>query len=306
MSISGDIQLTVVTRQRADVLATYALPGLIEIAAEGVAVLIVDQSSDDRTEKLTTGTDVQYSRTTTRGLSSGRNFALRTSRSTWIAFTDDDMLPTPTWLKAISSAISNMPEVSAVLGRGIRPGGRLMSGGPPGLHRWPTDVFTLGSGYSFAVARAPAIRVGGFHPRFGAGAWFGAAEDTLMLYRLLRGGYTILCDDKVRIEHPEWRSANAQAWRQFRYGRGTAALALVSLGEGDRKTVGRAYARMIRQGRRIGGLLLSSQLQEATSQVCYLIGAISALDTPVVLGLNHWTSRRSLADESRVAGDGRW
>jgi glycosyltransferase involved in cell wall biosynthesis len=297
---ASEIQLTVVTRNRAGVLATHALPGLQQVAEEGGDVLVVDQSSDDSTADLLAGTEVRYLRTATRGLAAGRNVALRTARAPWIAFTDDDVRPTPAWLSAISAAIAAEPQVSAVLGRGIHPDGELMAGGPPGQHRWPTDIFTLGSGYSLAVAGRHALRVGGFHPRFGTGAWFGAAEDTLMLYRLLRDGHSVLCADEVQIVHPEWRSGPAQAWRQFRYGRGTAALALVSLAAGDQVTIGRAGARMVRQGRRVIDLALVRRWRDAAIQACYLAGAASALDAPVVLSRDGARSPASPAEDDRI------
>ena len=172
-----------------------------------------------------------------------------------------------------------------------------MRGGRPGEHWWPTDLFSLGSGYSFALRRSAGLAVGGFDPSFGAGARFGAAEDTLMLYRLLVSGLSIVCSDDVEIIHPEWRDA----WR------GGIATVQSTLRSGalvflTRSASVRAYAarRLSLQRALISESITQGKWTEAFSRASYLVGYIHPLDKIRLLigGLkDHPMSFQALSEE---------
>lgn len=291
------LEVVVITRDRAKTLQQYCLPGLLDIAAHGGSVGVFDQSEGIETERLLANLPISYSRLTSRGLSAGRNEALNSPSGDWILFTDDDVVPSWDWYRSTCKAIQTFPHTVAVLGRGRRADGTLMRGGRPGEHWWPTDLFSLGSGYSFALRRSAGLAVGGFDPSFGAGARFGAAEDTLMLYRLLVSGLSIVCSDDVEIIHPEWRTHGEEVSRQFRYGRGTGALVFLT-----RSASVRAYAarRLSLQRALISESITQGKWTEAFSRASYLVGYIHPLDKIRLLigGLkDHPMSFQALSEE---------
>jgi glycosyltransferase involved in cell wall biosynthesis len=116
---------------------SFRLPGLIAaleaqtLPPEDFEVIIADDGSSDETpavlEKLAAKTrlDLRILRSErNRGAASARNSAWRASSAPVIAFTDDDCLPTPTWLEAGLAAIGSadvvqgrtMPDPSVPLG----------------------------------------------------------------------------------------------------------------------------------------------------------------------------------------------
>lgn len=275
VAASNSVEVVVITRDRAKKLKEYCLAGLLDIAGRGGRVRVFDQSEGTETERLLASLPISYARSASRGLAAGRNEALNDASSAWVLFTDDDVVPSWDWYTSKLRAIESFPRSAAVLGRGRRSDGTLMRGGRAGEHWWPTDPFSLGSGYSFALRCSAGLAVGGFDPSFGAGARFGAAEDTLMLYRLLVSGFSVTCSDEAEIIHPEWRTEREEASRQFRYGRGTGALVALS-----RSASVRAYAtrRLSLQWTLVGESISRGRWREAFSRGSYLIGYMHPLD----------------------------
>jgi GT2 family glycosyltransferase len=229
----SSLALAVVTRNRPGLIARCLLPSLRALDRRDADVLVVDQSDGSETHALLQELPwVRYLRSG-RGVSRGRNVAIEATSAAIIAFTDDDVEFEPDWLARMRAAITQ-PDIGAVCGRGIDSSGRPLPGGPAGVHRWPSDPFNLGHGFNVAFRRAALLDAGPFDELLGGGAPIPAAEDTDMLYRVLRGGWAVVCDDAITVRHHSWRSVDEERRVHANYGAGFTAQTIKHVRRGDR------------------------------------------------------------------------
>src|SRR5919197_2412739 len=227
------IILAVVTRDRSDQLARYLLPSLEPALASGHVVLVVDQSLDESTERLVRDVaGIRYLRSEP-GISRARNAAIRASAEPLVAFTDDDVTLPDGWLDAIAGLFDEHPEVGVVCGRGVRSDGSLLPGVHAGTYRWPKNPFGLGHGFNFAFRRAVFDQVGFFDEELGAGAPYASGEDTDMLYRAMRAGWSVVCSDDITVVHHDWRSGSDEVALHAGYGLGAGAQVARHVAAGD-------------------------------------------------------------------------
>jgi hypothetical protein len=228
------IALAVVTRDRAELLARHVLPCLRTVLDEVVDVVVVDQSVGEDTARLVEGLPgVRYMRSGP-GLSRGRNAAVVGTTAPLILFTDDDVSFPPGWPVAVAEAFEGLPEVGAVCGRAIDARGRLLPGRGEGIYRFPEIPFALGSGFNFAFRRAALEAVGPFDEQFGASARYRAAEDSDMLYRVLKAGWAVRCSDGITVVHHDWRGPADRLRGHHDYGFGAGAQTVKHARLGDR------------------------------------------------------------------------
>jgi glycosyltransferase involved in cell wall biosynthesis len=115
------------------VLSTYnrcdLLPGALEallsqdLPHQSYEVIVVDNNSTDATRGVIerfvarSGGRMRYVFEGRQGLSYGRNAGLLGARAPIVAFTDDDVRPSPGWLAAVKRAFDEHPEVDVVGGK---------------------------------------------------------------------------------------------------------------------------------------------------------------------------------------------
>jgi glycosyltransferase involved in cell wall biosynthesis len=149
--------------------------------------------------------------TATQGPAGARNVGWRAARAPVIAFTDDDTVPRPDWLRAGLAAMQ--PGVDAVSGAIIMPI-------PPLPSDYELDASHLQEA-EFATAnclvrRAALEGVGGFDARYGM-AW---REDSDLHFALLEGGYVVARASSAVVDHPLRPAPYAvalRAQRKIRY-----------------------------------------------------------------------------------------
>lgn len=269
------ITLAVVTRDRADVLERNLLDGLRAVASSGVPVVVVDQSEDSRTERLVADIDgVRYLRSGP-GLSTGRNVALKAVRTPLVAFTDDDVSIDPSWLHAVVRAFDDGPRAGAVCGRAFAPGGGLLPGGPQGEHDDPRRAFTLGSGFNLSLRMEALETVGGFDEDLGAGGRYSASEDSDILYRLLKSGWTVSCRDDVTVVHDDWRTKRQELRLHFGYGVGTGAQTAKHVRDGDRAALATGAQRLVDQVQRVARSARRGNLRTAVIEAGFVPGMLA-------------------------------
>ena len=202
MSIA--VSVVVPTFRRPELLAR-CLEALLaqEFAPEDYEIVIVDDAASKQThlqvercarQARAQGRQVFYLSTTgQRGPAAARNLGWRAARGEVIAFTDDDCLPAPDWLREGLAAFRG--DVMAV-------SGRIRVPVPPQPTDYEYDTSHLEES-EFATAnclyrRSALLSVGGFDERFTA-AW---REDSDLFFLLLeRGMRAIRCPSAV-VVHP--------------------------------------------------------------------------------------------------------
>ena len=253
--LSTDVAVAVATCGRPDGLARC-----LELVTAGTAqpgeLIVVDQAPSPgarRAVEACTAVPVRYVEQPRRGLSASRNLALSLATRPVLAVTDDDCAPDPGWVAAIAAAVDRRPEPAAVTGPVLPLGPQ-----PPGMHgvsfrdradavdfRAPAIPWATGSGANFA-ARTHALRaIGGWDERLGTGTPGRAAEDSDLLYRILRDGGTVRYEPAAVVRH-EWQTWSRRLATRWSYGFGIGAMCGLWLRQGDWFTLRMlgAYARL--------------------------------------------------------------
>ena len=233
------ITLCIATRNRPELVERHLLPCLRRLPS-GSSVIVVDQSTTAKTAERLDGLDgIVYRRTDGIGLSRARNLAIRMTTAPLLAFTDDDVSFEPSWLDRLVALFDMNPEAGAVCGRAVTPSGQPVLGAAErsGVYRWPTNPFGLGAGLNMALRREALVDAGPFDEELGAGARFPAAEDTDMIYRVMRAGWSVACSDEVIVTHHDWRSHRESLRLQYHYGVGAGAQTAKHVRAGDREAL---------------------------------------------------------------------
>ena len=208
----SDLRISVVvpTYRRPDLLER-CLAALVEqdFPRDGYEVIVCDDGPDAATrqmverwsERAAGAPLVRYVPVRdTQGPAGARNRGWEIGRGEVIAFTDDDTIPRPGWLRAGWTAMR--PGVAAATGRVIVP---LPLTEPPtdyqrDIARMEQAEFVTANAF---VRREELARVGGFDERFTA-AW---REDSDLHFKLLETGGTLVKAPEAIVEHPVRDSA---------------------------------------------------------------------------------------------------
>ena len=226
--------------------ARCVLPSLRETASGDVEVVVVDQSETLETARLIKDLPSVRRVESGPGLSRGRNVGVAATSAPIVVFADDDVEFGPGWLTGIR-ALFDDPAVGVVCGRGVDSDGRPLPHRAAGTYRWPTSPFGLGHGFNLAFRRAALEDAGPFDEELGAGARVPAAEDTDMIYRAMRSGWTAVCDDGIGVVHHSWRAPREQLAAHRAYGMGFAAQTLKHARAGDAAAIRIAFGELARQ-----------------------------------------------------------
>jgi glycosyltransferase involved in cell wall biosynthesis len=127
-----EISVLLCTRNRGDKIKN-AVDSILENSYENFELIIVDQSSDDKTKTaIETYSDprIRYIRSQTVGLSRSRNIAIRESLSEIVGFTDDDCIVDREWLASIMTEFEGDSSVMGVYGRVLLMERRTVDGMP--------------------------------------------------------------------------------------------------------------------------------------------------------------------------------
>jgi glycosyltransferase involved in cell wall biosynthesis len=288
----AEIAVVVCTRDRPALLGGL-LPGLVDAAAAGADVVVVDSASQGpETRQLAEAAGLRVLRCDRPGASRARNAGLRATTADVVVFTDDDCRPRAGWTGALATAFAD-GAVGFATGR-VLPGegpGRAMSPmerAEPARWRLGDDVDQVGHGACMAVRRSAFEAVRGFDEVLGAGAPLHGSEEKDLFWRMLHAGWEGQFVPAAEVEHVAWRDGRESLRNGYRYGVGIGArTAKVARIEGARSAplvVGKSWeslrqtGRTIRAGRRFGTLNLTVRA------VGIVVGGARARRYPIVEG----------------------
>jgi glycosyltransferase involved in cell wall biosynthesis len=216
-----DLTVIICTRDRPAALARCLASLAVQHSQPG-QIIVVDNSAGRTAEAVIANfAGIHYVHEPRPGLSVARNAGIRESRGTFIAFTDDDVEPRPSWTAEVVRAFSSA-EVEAVTGL-VLPA-RLDTAaqcffqftmGGFGASCVPSifdnrffaetcsmgaQVWRIGAGANMAFRRSMFDRIGLFDERLGAGA-SGCSEDSELWYRLLASDGACLFEPRMCVLH---------------------------------------------------------------------------------------------------------
>ncbi len=237
------ISILVCTRNRPEDLA-LALPGILAQDYPNFEVVLIDQSTDDRSaqwieQHCQNDPHLRYIRTQTVGLSIARNLALSEARNELCAFTDDDTEVPPDWLQKIGAAFETYPDAGVIFSPVHAPSDLM---GTPGL-RFPTFYFQearplrykeiYGMGANMAVRKSTWEKAGSFDALLGPGAPLPGSDEHDWLYRVHLSGAVVRLNPDNPIIHRAFRKEEDWNGLTRKYAYGDAAFAMKHLRCGD-------------------------------------------------------------------------
>ena len=214
--------VAVCTRDRPEDLQR-CLEALMLLPDDGQEYLVIDNCpATDATEELVKNyPKVRYVREDVPGSSAARNRALREAKHEFVAFTDDDAVPDPNWLRSLLGNFSDrrvmcvtgliMPleleteaqewfERYSPHGRGFER--RIFDG----AHCNPLIVSPVGVSASMALRKSSIESIGLFDEALGAGTPTVGGEDCELFARILRSGYCIVYEPRALSWHRHRRT----------------------------------------------------------------------------------------------------
>ena len=214
--------VAVCTRDRPEDLGR-CLEAFMRLPDDGQEYLVVDNcpATDATRELVKNYPTVRYVREDVPGSSAARNCALREAKHEFVAFTDDDAVPDPNWLRSLLQNFSH-PRVMCVTGlvmpleleteaqewfERYSPHGR-------GFYRRvfdgaqcnPLIVSSVGVSASMALRKSSIDFIGSFDEALGAGTPTVGGEDCELFARILRSGYCIVYEPRALSWHRHRRT----------------------------------------------------------------------------------------------------
>lgn len=190
------------------------------------------------------------------GLSYARNRGLAVAGGGLVGFVDDDEVVDESWVAAAVAELTGDDSPHGAFGPVLADHSGEAHYFAPGNSR---IVFTgtraspwrVGTGGNMVFRREALTEVGGFDPRFGAGAPAGAAEETDLVLRLLGGGRSLVFTPELRVYHPV-RSGpeELRARSKYAYGMGAALRRSPALSGRYLYTIGQELGRAARSRNR--------------------------------------------------------
>lgn len=164
-------------------------------------VLVIDDGSVDETERIARDRvhkcSVRYFKKMREGPGAARNFGIKHVKGDIIAFTDDDCIIPPDWLKNIYDSFINNPDIAGVEGKTITFINEIHPLSHQVINDKPDGIFpTCNMVYKKQILE----ELGGFYSKFK----HPHNEDIDLAWNVLKYG-EILFNDSIIITHPVYR-----------------------------------------------------------------------------------------------------
>lgn len=210
------ISVVVCTRNRGSAVVE-TVESILACGGPSFEITVVDQSEDQTTETsiapYVARGDVDYIRSSTKGLAVARNIGIRSAKAELIALTDDDCVAGENWLQRLVAAFSQDSRIGIVHGNVLAGSHDTNSGFIPTYRRdKPFLAGTImdkhrvnGIGACMGLRKRTWSAMWGFDEALGAGARFRSAEELDFGLRALLAGISIFETPDLYVVHRGFR-----------------------------------------------------------------------------------------------------
>ncbi|MBD2176715.1 glycosyltransferase [Pseudanabaena sp. FACHB-1998] len=218
------VTVAVCTRDRPDDMK-LCLEAIRKLEYPHLDILVIDNSPQTEATKELIDIhypEVRYVREPRPGLDWARNCAILEAKGEIIAYTDDDVVVDPSWVKAIAQTFLEDPEVMAVtglvvpyeleteaqvlfeeyggFGKGFLRHEYQVSIDKP-MPWWMLGAGQCGTGANMAYRRSVFSKIGGFDPALDVGTVTNGGGDLEMFFRIIREHYLLVYEPTVIVKH---------------------------------------------------------------------------------------------------------
>ncbi len=214
------------TYGRSEVLRGF-LESLRKQTYRDFKLVVVDQNKDHHIKQICNeyflDFEIQYLRADKPGLSHARNIGLKHVSGGIVAFPDDDCQYPPDLLSKVHHFFTNNPEYTILTGApvDIQTSKRFSWFRPKPCIITDKNILRTSTSFStFIKIKGNSIN---FDEQFGIGSFFGSAEETDYIFRLLQSGYKGYYDLGLEIYHLERNLNNMSLDTAYQYSLGLGA-----------------------------------------------------------------------------------
>ena len=223
------ISIIISTRDKPWGILSRTLDSILTSTSQDFEIVLVDQNIISTIKPEIRGNtkyaDVIYINSDDIGLSKGRNSGIKRAKGSWLLFFDDDAIMPADTLTTISPALYQQKDEPMIYFGDIR----TLETGRPYLKKSITMGSRIGllnfdSVCSIALLfnSRVILETGLFDETLGAGAEYGAGEESDIILRALKHRFSIEKLDGFTVYHPQPTTTDLS--RRESYGMGTGAL----------------------------------------------------------------------------------
>jgi GT2 family glycosyltransferase len=236
------VSVVICTRNRPDTLG-QALESVAECEYPGFDVHVMDQSTDDKSQKVVEELaarfahklKINYHHLEKAGLSRAYNLGIAASDGEIVACTDDDVVVPKDWVAQVAKAFAGDNEAGLLYGQVLVPeslqeaerNGLIVPALPIAkyerLIKGGTLYKVFGMGANFALRRSILDKVGPFDEALGGGGPLRSSQDFDFAYRVYRAGYAVILVPDVKVDHYGSRTSDQWPATMKAYGVGDGA-----------------------------------------------------------------------------------
>lgn len=244
------VSVVIATRDRVDSLQA-CLQSIFALDYPNFEVIVVDNApsssatADFMQANFSHSPQVRYIREDIPGLAIAHNRALTEVKAPIVAFTDDDVLVDPAWLKSIVAAFQEDSQVGCVtgmilpyeietppqlwieqfggFGKGYQSITFDLKENRPKDFLFPYTAGRFGSGANMAFRTEALITCGGFDPALGAGTLAKGGDDLAIFFEVITRGYRLTYQPGAVLYHKHRRDYPGLARQAYGYGIGLSA-----------------------------------------------------------------------------------
>ena len=245
------VTVVVCTRDRPDDMK-LCLEAITKLDYSKLDILVVDNAPKTEATKELVEThypQVRYVREPRPGLDWARNRAILEAKGEIIAYTDDDVVVDPGWVKAIAKTFTENSEVMGLaglvvpyeletepqvlfemnggFGKGFERKWYRVNRGEP-IPWYFLGTGNVGTGANMAYRRSVFNQIGGFDPALDVGTVTNGAGDCEMFFRVIKEGHTLVYEPNAVIRHRH-RSSYQKLRAQLSYNGGAYSYMLRSV-----------------------------------------------------------------------------
>lgn len=269
--------------QLADCLAALAQ---LDYPPDRFEVLVVDDggalSPAPVVDRFQQRLAIRLIRQTNGGPGSARNMGAKNAKGQILAFTDDDCLPQPDWLRTLARRFLSAPDpvivgghvVNLLVNNRYAVASQLIVDMGHAYHNSDPERARFFTANNLAIPEERFRELGGFDMTFGTTA----SEDRDLCGRWLHRGYRMISASEAVVGHAHRLTWRSFCWQHFNYGRGAVRLQQARKRQGweifspdptyYRSLLQAPFSRLpLQQAAVLAGLLFLSQAMSAIGMV---------------------------------------